>query len=103
MSNLITEASSWLQDSECKTGAIQERTQCILSKFKDYIKRNRIRKDRILMVSKKFAFTTEQINNAPELGNMESCAFIRLDGESAEYICKDSYESIMAQLNGEDE
>lgn len=42
MSNLITEASSWLQDSECKTGAIQERTQCVLSKFKNYIKRNRI-------------------------------------------------------------
>ena len=37
------------------------------------------RKDRIMMVSNKFSFTTEQLNNVPELRNMESCAFIRLD------------------------
>ncbi len=61
------------------------------------------RKDRILMVSKKFSFTTEQLNNVPELRDLESCAFIRLDGEPAEFICKDSYESIMAQLNDENE
>ena len=42
MSNLITEASTWLQDSVCRTGSIQERTHRVLSKFKDYIKHNRI-------------------------------------------------------------
>lgn len=46
MSNLITEAASWLQDSVCKTGSIQERTQGILSKFKDYIKRNKTELER---------------------------------------------------------
>ena len=41
MDNLITEASSWLQDTICTTGSIQERTQGVLSKFKDYIRRNK--------------------------------------------------------------
>lgn len=61
------------------------------------------RKERIVMVSKKFRFTMEQLKDVPELMNMESCAFIRLDCEQAEFACEDSYESIMAQLTGESE
>lgn len=61
------------------------------------------RKDRVIMVSKRFSFTTEQLKSVPELKNMESCAIIRLEGEPSEFICKDSYESIMAQLTDKDE
>lgn len=62
-------------------------------------------RDHILVVSKRSisTFTNEQLNNIPELKDMESCAIIRLVGESSEYMCKDSYESIMAQLNDENE
>ena len=41
MDNLIEQASSWLQDSICKTGAIQDRTQCVLKKFKNYLRNNK--------------------------------------------------------------
>ena len=41
MSNLITEASKWLQDPICNTGSIQERTLGLLSRFKEYIKNNK--------------------------------------------------------------
>lgn len=41
MNNLITEASSWLKHSSCKIGSIQDRTECVLSFFKNYIRRNK--------------------------------------------------------------
>lgn len=41
MENLIEQASSWLKDPICKTGAIQSRTQVVLKKFKDYLRSNR--------------------------------------------------------------
>ena len=61
------------------------------------------RKDHIVMVSKRFTFTSEQLKNIPELKDMESCAVIRLEGDTSEFVCKDSYESIMAQLNDQNE
>ena len=62
------------------------------------------RKDRIIMVSKRAvsSFPLEEINRWPMLQTMESCAIITMDGNK-EYLCRDSYESIMAQLNGENE
>lgn len=41
MDNLLIEASSWLQDPRCRVGSIQERTNCILSFFKNYLRRNK--------------------------------------------------------------
>lgn len=41
MENLITEASSWLRDTKCKEGSIQDRTQSVLNLFKGYLKRNK--------------------------------------------------------------
>ena len=41
MDNLILEASSWLRDPKSKMGSIQDRTQSVLSLFKNYIRRNK--------------------------------------------------------------
>lgn len=59
------------------------------------------KKDRIVMVSKRFTFPEEDMNQWPELKKMKSCAIIRLDCDNANYLCKDSYKSIMAQLEEE--
>lgn len=48
MDNLIIQASSWLQDPVCKTGSVQDRTQGILKKFKDYLRSN---KDELLGIT----------------------------------------------------
>ena len=63
------------------------------------------RKDKITMVSKRAvsAFSKEELNRWPDLRAKESCAIILLDGVNQEFLCGDSYESIMAQLNSEDE
>ena len=41
MNNLISEASFWLKDSGCKTGSIQDRTQFVLNRFREFIKNNK--------------------------------------------------------------
>lgn len=63
------------------------------------------RKDKIIMVSKRAvsSFPKEELSSWPDLRTKESCAIILLDGVNQEFLCRDSYESIMAQLNGEDE
>lgn len=38
MDNLIEQASSWLKEPICKAGAIQDRTQGVLKRFKDYLR-----------------------------------------------------------------
>lgn len=38
MDNLIEQASSWLKEPTCKAGAIQDRTQGVLKRFKDYLR-----------------------------------------------------------------
>lgn len=53
MSNLIAEASIWLQDPICNTGSIQERTHGVLSKFKEYIKHNKVEIERVIGLSVK--------------------------------------------------
>ena len=57
------------------------------------------RKDRIEMVSKRFKFTQEELNNIPELSERESCTIIHLLGSEIDYFCQDSYESIMEMIN----
>lgn len=63
------------------------------------------RKDKITMVSKRAVstFLEEEFNRWPDLRTKESCAIILLDGVNQEFLCRDSYESIMAQLNDENE
>lgn len=41
MDNLIIQASSWLQDPECKKGSVHDRTQSVLKLFKDYLRSNK--------------------------------------------------------------
>lgn len=50
MDNLVIKASSWLQDSACKTGSVQDRTQSVLRMFKDYL---RVNKDELQAVTGK--------------------------------------------------
>ena len=56
------------------------------------------RKDRIELITKRFVFTEEEINNVPELVGRDSCAMIKLIDDDGTYYCQDSYESIMARL-----
>ena len=58
------------------------------------------RKDRIEMVSNRFKFDKEELEDIPVLRKRESCAIIRLMGSDKEFFCDDTYESIMEQLNG---
>lgn len=58
-------------------------------------------KNRIEMVIKRFKFGKDEIENVPQLVGLESCVIIRLMGIDRDYYCKDTYESIMAQLGKE--
>ncbi len=57
-----------------------------------------IRKDQISMVILRSRFVEEDFKSVPELRNRESCAIIRIIGDSIEYFCDDSYESILKQM-----
>ena len=57
-----------------------------------------IRKDRIEMVINRFKFSQQELDSIPELQGMKSCAVIKLIGVDSDYLCRDSYESIMEQL-----
>lgn len=57
------------------------------------------RKDRIEMVLKRFKFTSEELNNIPELRERDSCAIIHLMGSEIDYLCRDTYESIMERIH----
>lgn len=41
MDNLIIQASSWLQSDDCRVGSIQDRTQSVLKRFKDFLRNNK--------------------------------------------------------------
>ena len=58
-------------------------------------------KDRIEMVIKRFNFAKDEIEHVPQLVGLESCAIIRLIGLDRDFYCKDTYESIMAQVGKE--
>ena len=57
-----------------------------------------IRKDQIAMIINRKYFSEEDLKGMPELKDREACAIIHLIGESIEYFCEDSYESILNQL-----
>lgn len=59
-------------------------------------------KDRIEMVIKRFNFSKDEIEHVPQLADLESCAIVRLMGLDRDFYCKDTYESIMNQLRGEE-
>ena len=57
-----------------------------------------IRKDQIAMVINRKSFTDEDLKSMPELRYRDSCAILHLVGESIEYYCDDSYETILNQM-----
>ncbi len=57
------------------------------------------RKDRIELVTKRFSFSQKELDMVQELHNLDSCTVIKLIGDDNRYFCRDSYESIMEQLN----
>lgn len=60
------------------------------------------RKDRIELITNRFAFTEEELKNVPALNGRASCAIIKLMNDSGIYYCQDSYESIMNRLTNDD-
>lgn len=57
-----------------------------------------IRKDRIEVITNRFVFSEDELTHIPELTGRQSCAIIKLIGDSSTYYCQDSYESIMSQI-----
>lgn len=57
-----------------------------------------IRKDQISMIINRKSFTEEDLKSMPELRHRDACAILHLIGESTEYYCEDSYESILNQM-----
>lgn len=58
-----------------------------------------IRKERIEMITKRFSFSKSELEQIPELEHMASCAIIKVIGDDSLLFCRDSYESIMDQVN----
>lgn len=56
------------------------------------------KKDRIEMVTERYSFKENLIERIPELKDRKSCAIIKLIGNSQEFFCSDSYNSIMELL-----
>ncbi len=93
MDNLITEASSWLQDPVCKKGSIQERTKAVLLKFKDYINRNKVEVERDTGVSTKVIY--EEIKKCQD----SFAAIINAYLNGVHYIAIASAKTFIAEMN----
>lgn len=57
------------------------------------------RKDRIEMISERYTFSENDIENIPQLKTRKSCAIIKLIGNNSEYFCDNPYNEIMSLLN----